>query len=75
VRYPEAVRSLAEDEEHVLTFYAFPQIMCIVTFKRPTLSKVSLHKISADVGFIHPRPQPEGHRAAYFRLGEHHPTV
>jgi putative transposase len=26
-RYPEAVRSLAEDEEHVLTFYAFPQIM------------------------------------------------
>src|SRR5207247_6600845 len=26
-RYPEAVRSLAEDEEHVLTFYAFPLIM------------------------------------------------
>jgi putative transposase len=26
-RYPEAVRSLAEDEEHVLTFYAFPQSM------------------------------------------------
>jgi transposase-like protein len=26
-RYPEAVRSLAEDEEHLLTFYAFPQIM------------------------------------------------
>src|SRR6266700_3169567 len=25
VRYPEAVRSLAEDEEHLLTFYAFPQ--------------------------------------------------
>ena len=24
-RYPEAVRSLAEDEEHLLTFYAFPQ--------------------------------------------------
>jgi putative transposase len=24
VRYPEAVRSLAEDEEHLLTFYAFP---------------------------------------------------
>jgi transposase-like protein len=23
----EAVRSLAEDEEHLLTFYAFPQIM------------------------------------------------
>jgi len=23
-RYPEAVRSLAEDEEHLLTFYAFP---------------------------------------------------
>jgi putative transposase len=27
VRYPEAVRSLAEDEEHLLTFYAFPQTM------------------------------------------------
>jgi putative transposase len=23
-RYPEAVRSLVEDEEHLLTFYAFP---------------------------------------------------
>jgi putative transposase len=27
VRYAEAVRSLAEDEEHLLTFYAFPQTM------------------------------------------------
>jgi putative transposase len=27
VRYPEAVRSLAEDEEHLLTFYAFPPTM------------------------------------------------
>src|SRR5438128_11806143 len=27
VRYPEAVRSLAEDEEHLLTFYAFPGSM------------------------------------------------
>jgi transposase-like protein len=27
VRYPEAVRSLAEDEEHLLTFYDFPQTM------------------------------------------------
>ncbi|SRR5216683_1976610 len=26
-RYPEAVRSLTEDEEHLLTFYAFPQAM------------------------------------------------
>ncbi len=26
-RYPEAVRSLVEDEEHLLTFYAFPQVM------------------------------------------------
>jgi len=26
-RYPEAVRSLCEDEEHLLTFYAFPQGM------------------------------------------------
>src|SRR5205823_6353924 len=26
-RYPEAVRSLVEDEEHLLTFYAFPQTM------------------------------------------------
>jgi putative transposase len=26
-RYPEAVRSLAEDEEHLLTFYAFPEPM------------------------------------------------
>lgn len=25
--YPEAVRSLAEDEERLLTFYAFPQMM------------------------------------------------
>ena len=27
VRYPEAVRGLMEDEEHLLTFYAFPQTM------------------------------------------------
>ena len=26
-RYPEAVRSLCEDEEHLLTFYAFPAVM------------------------------------------------
>jgi transposase-like protein len=26
-RYPEAVRSLMEEEEHLLTFYAFPQVM------------------------------------------------
>jgi putative transposase len=26
-RYPEAVRSLAEDEEHLLTFYEFPASM------------------------------------------------
>jgi putative transposase len=25
--YPEAIRSLIEDEEHLLTFYAFPQVM------------------------------------------------
>lgn len=27
LRYPEAVRSLMEDEEHLLTFYAFPAVM------------------------------------------------
>jgi len=27
LRYPEAVRSLSEDEEHLLTFYAFPPVM------------------------------------------------
>src|SRR6266487_2938647 len=26
-RYPEAVRSLMEDEDHLLTFYAFPPVM------------------------------------------------
>ena len=26
-RYPEAVRSLMEDEEHLLTFFAFPPVM------------------------------------------------
>ncbi len=26
-RYPEAVRSLAQDEEHLLTFYAFPEAL------------------------------------------------
>src|SRR5438477_1049280 len=26
-RYPEAIRSLCEDEEHLLTYYAFPQVM------------------------------------------------
>jgi putative transposase len=26
-RYPEAVRSLMEDEEHLLIFYAFPPVM------------------------------------------------
>lgn len=27
LRYPEAIRSLIEDEEHLLTFYAFPPVM------------------------------------------------
>ncbi len=27
LRYPEAIRSLCEDEDHLLTFYAFPQVM------------------------------------------------
>jgi putative transposase len=27
LRYPEAIRSLCEDEEHLLTFYAFPSVM------------------------------------------------
>ena len=27
LRYPEAIRSLCEDEEHLLTFYAFPPAM------------------------------------------------
>jgi putative transposase len=26
-RYPEAIRSLCEDEEHLLTYYDFPQVM------------------------------------------------
>lgn len=26
-RYPEAIRSLCEDEAHLLTFYAFPKVM------------------------------------------------
>lgn len=26
-RYPEAIRSLVEDKEHLLTFYAFPPVM------------------------------------------------
>jgi transposase-like protein len=26
-RYPEAVRSLLEDAEHLLTFYSFPKVM------------------------------------------------
>jgi len=26
-RSPEAIRSLCEDEEHLLTFYSFPQVM------------------------------------------------
>src|SRR5260370_33592476 len=26
-RYPESIRSLCEDEEHLLTFYAFPPVM------------------------------------------------
>jgi putative transposase len=26
-RYPEAIRRLCADEEHLLTFYAFPQVM------------------------------------------------
>jgi putative transposase len=26
-QYPEAVRSLCEDEEHLLTFYAFPKVL------------------------------------------------
>src|SRR6266487_1174479 len=26
-RYPEAIRSLTEDEDHLLTFYAFPPVM------------------------------------------------
>ncbi len=26
-RYPEAIRSLCEDEEHLLTYYAFPKVL------------------------------------------------
>ena len=26
-RYPEAIRTLCEDEEHLFTFYAFPPVM------------------------------------------------
>jgi transposase-like protein len=26
-RYPEAIRSLCEDEDHLLTFYAFPPVV------------------------------------------------
>src|SRR5438874_8071555 len=33
-RYPEAVRSVCEDEEHLLTFYAFPR-RCIGIFAVP----------------------------------------
>jgi hypothetical protein len=33
-RYPEAIRSLCEDEEHLLTFSAFPPVI-IGTFARP----------------------------------------
>jgi putative transposase len=40
-RYPEAVRSLMEDEEHLLTFYAFPR-SCIATFAAPMRLKVCL---------------------------------
>ena len=39
-RYPEAVRSLAEEEEHTLTFYAFPP-RCTGTFRPPMRSRVS----------------------------------
>jgi len=27
LRYPDAIRSLCEDEEHLLTFYALPQVV------------------------------------------------
>ena len=37
-RYPEAVRSLSEDEEHLLTFYEFPQTGTDL-FRPPMLSK------------------------------------
>jgi transposase-like protein len=40
VRYPEAVRSLMEDEEHLLTFYAFPA-PCTDTFRPRTPLKAS----------------------------------
>ena len=33
-RYPEAIRSLCEDEEHLLTFYASPS-QCIAIFAVP----------------------------------------
>jgi putative transposase len=37
----EAVRSLAEDEEHLLMFYEFPKAACIGIFRQPMPLKVS----------------------------------
>ncbi len=41
-RYPEAVRSLAEEEEKTVTFYEFPQTMCHLSDKK-TVCQVKCH--------------------------------
>jgi hypothetical protein len=40
-QYPEAVRSLAEEEEKTLTLYELPKAACTDTFRRPMPPRVS----------------------------------
>jgi putative transposase len=58
LRYPEALRSLSEDEEHLLTFYAFPR-SCIATSAAPTPLKVCLAMcVGARIRLISSRRKP-----------------
>ena len=43
-RYPEAVRSLTEDEEHLLTFYEFP-----VSMRRPIQTTNAIESLFSNV--------------------------
>jgi putative transposase len=68
-RYPEAVRSLAEDEEHLLTFYAFP-----VSMHRHIQTTNAIESLAEQCAAAHgsDRRVHDGDQLPHYRLG-HHP--
>ena len=67
-RYPEAVRSLAEDEEHLLTFYAFPVSMHRHIQTTNAIESLAEHCAAANGS---DRRVHDGDQLPHHRLGHH----